>query len=48
MENDVQFAEIFYCKQVSHSAFIPSQIVVPLKTVDTSGTNPSGTHNGIE
>ena len=45
MKNDVQLAEIFYRKQMSHSAFISSQIVIALQAIDLAGPYSSGTNN---
>ena len=45
MEDDVQLAEIFYRKQMSHSAFISSQIVIALQAIDLAGSYSSGTDN---
>jgi hypothetical protein len=48
MKNDVKFAEIFYGKQMPHSAFIPAQIMISLKKVYFTGPDSAGPYNGIE
>jgi len=45
MEDDMQFAEIFYSKQMSLSAFISSQIVIALQAIDLASPDSSGTDN---
>jgi hypothetical protein len=45
MENNMKLAEIFDRQQMSHSAFISTQVMIALQSIDLTGSYSSGADN---